>query len=80
MSFAMIEAGAVVTVHDRESLLALYRAHRDYLHLIREFVMDGPLTARQLERLPRPLRERLTLVDASVERLEQLYDLEDPRR
>jgi hypothetical protein len=79
MAYCKIQAGAVVTAHDHASLLTSFRQYRDCLELVREFVMDGPLTAGQIERLPKPLSERLTLVDASVERLERLLRLPDPR-
>lgn len=80
MAYCQIRAGAVVTAHDHASLLTSYRQFRDCLELVKEFVMDGPLTAGQVERLPKPLRQRLTLVDASVAHLECLWRLPDPRR
>lgn len=80
MAYCQIRAGAVVTAHDQASLVTSYRQFRDCLELVKEFVMDGPLTARQFERLPKRLRQRLTLVDASVEHLECLWRLPDTRR
>lgn len=79
MAYCLIETGTIVTTHDYECLLSVYEQYRKCRELIKQFVMDGPLTPEQLASLPGPLRMRLTFVDASAESLERLASLPDPR-
>lgn len=67
-----------IEVPDLKSLTAAWRTYGGPSCLVRRFIVEKPLTASQLRRLPGPLRARLE-VDGAVAWLERLYRLEDPR-
>ena len=56
-----------------------YIAHGGPGTLVGRFILDKPLTASQLRRLPEALKARLYCPGASVGFLEWLYGLEGPR-
>ena len=83
MSLMRIQT-ATIEVHDYESLLWAWREHgKQPLSVVGRFVLAGPpLTKAQHHRLPKALKEVLHYrrpEDDSVEWLERLYRLEDPR-
>lgn len=80
MAFKRIEPSTVVTVHTYESLLAAWKSFGSARSLVARFVFAGrPLATSQTSRLPNELRERLEFLDDSLDFLERLYRLEDPR-
>lgn len=79
MTYCRVEAGTTITTHSYESLVAVYEQYKSCRELIGEFVVTVPLTEEQMCSLPGPLRKRCTFPDASVESLDRLASLPDPR-
>lgn len=67
-----------IEVPDFKSLMAAWKTYGGPFCMVRRFIVEKPLTASQLGRLPGPLRARIAVDDAVVW-LERLYGLEDPR-
>lgn len=67
-----------IEVPDLKSLTAAWRTYGGPFCMVRRFMVEKPLTASQLRRLPGPLRARLE-ADEAVAWLERLYSLVDPR-
>ncbi|MFZ0271398.1 MAG: hypothetical protein WB524_20195 [Acidobacteriaceae bacterium] len=73
---------ARIEVPTHKDLLAAWRLYRDPIDsfLVDRFIVRKSLTAAQLRRLPKALRDRVEYAgDAAVAWLEELYELEDPR-
>jgi hypothetical protein len=68
-----------ITVPDLKNLKAAWKTYGGPFCMVRRFIVEKQLTASQLRRLPEALRARLHSPDGSVEWLEHLYRLEDPR-
>ena len=79
MAYFITQPGATVTAHDYEHLLAAYEHFKSARELIARFVVTETLSEAQIRSLPSPLRKRLVFSDASVESLERLASLPDPR-
>jgi len=79
MTFMRIQRSTTIEVPDHKNLLAAWRLHGGPGTLVGRFIVDKPLTASQLSRLPEALKARLCSPDDSVDFLERLYGLEDPR-
>jgi hypothetical protein len=79
MTFMRIQRSTTIEVPDHKNLLAAWRLHGGPGSLVARFIVDKPLTASQLSRLPEALKARLHSPDDSVDFLERLYGLEDPR-
>jgi hypothetical protein len=67
-----------IEVPDLKSLIAAWRTYGGPFCMVRRFIVEKPLTASQLHRLPGPLKARLESDEAAVW-LERLYGREDPR-
>ena len=80
MTYCLVnyETGSI-TVPDLKNLKAAWRIYGGPFCMVRCFIVRQQLTASQLSRLPEALRERLHSPDGSVEWLERLFRLEDPR-
>lgn len=79
MTVMRIQRSTAIEVPDHKSLIAAWRLHGGPGSLVARFIVDKPLTASQLSRLPEALKARLHSPDDSVDFLERLYCLEDPR-
>ena len=79
MAFMLIDRSTTIEVADHKNLLAAWRLHGGPLTLVGRFIVRKPLTASQLRRLPGALRGMLHYPDDSVDFLERLYSLDDPR-
>jgi len=79
MTFMRIQRSTTIEVPDHKNLLAAWRLHGGPGTLVGRFIVGKPLTASQLSRLPEALKARLCSPDDSVDFLERLYGLEDPR-
>jgi hypothetical protein len=75
-----IEPSTTITIHTFESLLAAWKSLGGQRSLVSRIVFTGkPLTASQLRRLPKALREKIEYPDDALDFLERMYCLEDPR-
>jgi len=79
VAYMKYTASAIIEVPDHKNLLAAWRLHGGPGTLVGRFIVGKPLTASQLSRLPEALKARLYSPDDSVDFLERLYGLEDPR-
>jgi hypothetical protein len=80
MTFCKIDREmATIEVPDLRNLKAAWKTYGGPFCMVRRFIVGKKLTDSQLRRLPEALRARLHSPDGSVEWLEHLYRLEDPR-
>lgn len=79
MSFMLIRPSTEIEVPDYKNLLAAWRSYGGLNTCVARFIVKKPLTEAQARRLPKALREKLSCSGDSIDRLEQLYRLEDPR-
>ena len=79
MTSARIEAASTIEASDHPNLRSSWREYGGPSTLVGRFIVDKPLTASQLRRLPEALKARLYCPDDSVDFPERLYGLPDPR-
>jgi hypothetical protein len=76
-----ISQPATVTVANYRDLRDVWEGWSFFERMIvGRIVVKRELTARQLARLPKELREKLEYRSDSLAFLKRLYDLEDPRK
>ncbi len=75
-----IQRATTITVPDYNSLVFAWRLHGGPGTIAKSFIVEKPLTDAQLRRLPKDLKRMIQSPDDSLDFLERLYRLEDPRK